>query len=125
MTFTYNADVSTDRDKVRLAVFDTVENEGPLPTGTNFTDAEIDAFLDQESSWQRAVARALETLANAWATSVTFKADGVTVTRTDVVREYRQLARDWRRRYGGMWRGGSSAVLRKDGFSDDIASDET
>jgi len=97
MAFTYNADLSADRDKLRRAIGDVTEDSGVLPTGSNFTDAELDSFISEEGTWQRAVAYACEALANAWATSVTFKADGVT-------------------------RGGTAAVKRADGYSKDLSN---
>ncbi len=58
MSFTYNASLSTDRDKVRLLATD-VDAANPI-----FTDAEIDAFMSLEgSNIKRSAALALETIA--------------------------------------------------------------
>lgn len=58
MSWTYNADLSTDRDKVRLLATD-VDIANPI-----FTDAEVDAFMSLEgSNIKAAAALALETIA--------------------------------------------------------------
>jgi len=58
MSFTYNASLSTDRDKVRLLATD-VDAASPI-----FTDAEMDAFMSLEgSNIKRSAALALETIA--------------------------------------------------------------
>lgn len=58
MSFTYNASLSTDRDKVRLLATD-VDAANPI-----FTDAEVDAFMSLEgSNVKRSAALALETIA--------------------------------------------------------------
>ena len=124
MAFTYNADLSTDRDKLRRAIGDVTEDSGMLPTGANFTDAELDSFVSEEGTWQKAVAYACETLANAWATSVTFKADGVSVNRSDVAEMWREMADTWRAKYGGATRGGAAAVKRADGYRPDLSNIE-
>lgn len=58
MSFTYNASLSTDRDKVRLLATD-VDAANPI-----FTDAEMDAFMSlEDSNIKRSAALALETIA--------------------------------------------------------------
>ena len=58
MSWTYNANLSTDRDKVRLLATD-VDAANPI-----FTDAEVDAFMSLEgSNIKAAAALALETIA--------------------------------------------------------------
>jgi hypothetical protein len=58
MSFTYNASLSTDRDKVRLLATD-VDVANPI-----FTDAEMDAFMSlEDSNIKRSAALALETIA--------------------------------------------------------------
>lgn len=125
MTFTYLGDLSTDRDKARFHLRDTDENGGPLPGDANFTDAEIDGLLTSEASWQRAVAAGFEALAAAWRRYPDFKADGLSLNRTDIAEGYAVLAADWRRRYGGLSTAGTRVMTRVDGYSDDVAADET
>lgn len=126
MAFTYSDTLLTDRDRVRFAVGDTLEDAGPRPGDVNFSDAEIAGLITLEGSWQRAVAAAFETLASLWATHTTFDADGMSADQSDIANQYRDQAASWRRRFGeaaGM-SGGSVAVTRVDGYSDDIDSEE-
>jgi len=124
VAFTYNADLSADRDKLRRAIGDVTEDSGQLPSGANFTDAELDSFIGEEGTWQKAVAYACETLGNAWAIAVTFKADDVSVNRSDVSKAWLDMAQKWRAKYGGLWRSGAAAVTRADGYSDDVTNIE-
>ena len=65
MAFTY--DIATDRGKVRFEIGDFVSGTGVTTSGDNFTNAEIDYFLDAEADHiMRAVAAASETLARQW-----------------------------------------------------------
>jgi len=126
MAFTYAGDLSTDRDKVRFYLQDTILDSGPLPGDVNFTDGEIDGLLTAEGSWQRAVAAGFETLAAAWKRFPTFKADGLTLNRSDIASGYAEQALYWRKAYGVSGGGmGSRAVTRQDGYSDDIDNTET
>lgn len=100
MTVTYDADFTTDRDKVRSYIRDTVEFEGPLPDDENFSDAEIAGFITAEGSWQRAVAAAFESLAAAWITHPTYQADNMAISNSHIARNYQQQAEYWRKRYG-------------------------
>ena len=122
--FTYNADLSADRDKLRRAIGDVTDGSGVLPSGDNFTDNELDSFMDEEGTWQKAVAYACESLGNAWATSVSFSADGTRIDRSDVAQAWREQAKQWRAKYGGSSRGGIAAVKRADGFSTDLSNIE-
>jgi len=125
MAFTYVGDLSTNTDKVRFYLRDTVSGSGPLPSDGNFTDAEIDGLISVEGSWQRAVAAGFETLAAAWRRYPSFKADGLSLNRSDIADGYAAQAATWRRKYGGGSSAGSRAVTRQDGYSDDITSIET
>ena len=119
MAFTYSEDLSNNRSKVRFYLGDKTENAGPLPADANFSDAEIDGLLSTEGSWQRAVAAGFETLAARWTRNPTFKADGLSLNRTDIANGYRDLAKEWRRTYGRGSGAGSRAVTRVDAYSDD------
>lgn len=66
MAFTY--DLTTALGQVRLALGDTTSGTGVRPDGTNFSDAEIQVFIDLENSVDLAVARACDVLATQWAT---------------------------------------------------------
>lgn len=63
MAFTYNPALTTDLAKVRFAIGDTVESSGPKPDASNYQDAEINAIVTQEGSWQAAVVYLMRNLA--------------------------------------------------------------
>lgn len=130
MAFSYNGTLSTDLDKVRFYIQDTVSGSGPKPSDGNFTDDELSGLLTVEGCWQRAVAAAYEALATAWRKHVTFQADGLRMDRSDVADGYAEQAKLWRVKYGGAGattttgKAGSRAVTRVDGYSDDIDNQE-
>lgn len=124
--FTYIGDLSTSRDKVRFHLTDTDPGDGPLPADKNFSDTEIDGLVTAEGSWRRAVAGGFEVLAAAWRRYPDFKADGLTLNRSDIADGYAAIAQEWRRKYGGAaGTAGARVMTRIDGYSDDIAADET
>lgn len=130
MAFTYTDTLVSDRDKVRFAIGDTVEASGPKPEDGNFTDAEVDGLLALEGSWGRAAAAAFEALSALWAKHVSFGADGMSASQSDIANQYRQSATEWRKKYGtsipaGAGAFGSTAPIRADGYSDDLDSIET
>lgn len=123
--FTYIGDLSTDRDKVRFNLGDTDPGGGPLPNDENFTDGELDGLITAEGSWGRAVAAGFENLAAKWRRYPTFRADGLSLNRSDIANGYAKDAAKWRRQYGGGAGAGYRAMTRVDGYSDDIDSHET
>lgn len=56
MIFSYNGNLGTDKDKVRFNIGDTVENT------MQYTDSEIYAILEQETTVRKATSRLLKTL---------------------------------------------------------------
>ena len=125
MAITYTDTLLTDRDKIRFYLQDVTDGSGPKPSDGNFTDNEVAALVPVEGSWQRAVAAGFETLASAWRRYPNFKADGLTLSRSDIADGYAKQALEWRRRHGyGITTAGSRAVTRQDGYSDDIDSVE-
>lgn len=100
MAFTYLGDFSTDLDKVRFHLQDTVENNGPKPSNKNFTDAELTALISLEGRWERAVAAGFETLAAAWQPETSFSVYDGSFTQSDAAKGYRELAKQWRARFG-------------------------
>lgn len=128
MSFTYFVDPANpnDRDYVRFAIDDRTEGSGPLPGDRNFTDHELDMMITQEGTWQRATAACFEALEAAWVPNPSWQADGLSVSQSHVAKNYGPLAIRWRQRWGGKggtW-GFSRTVIRVDGYSDDIASNE-
>jgi hypothetical protein len=124
MAFTYIGDLSTDRDSVRFYLQDVTDGSGPRPGDANFSDAEIDGLISLAGSWQRAVAAALDALAVAWRRYPTFKADGLSLNRTDIANGFEAQAKEWRQMYGITTPARVAGIIRIDGYSDDIASDD-
>lgn len=125
--FTYLGTLATDLDKVRFAIRDTAYDAGPLPEDANFQDEEIAGLIAVEGSWQRAVAALYEALAMAWLKHPTFSADGVRVDQSAIAAGYRAQAEKLRREVGSgaLLTSGTVAVTRIDGYSDDVANEET
>jgi IPT/TIG domain len=117
---TYSDALTTDMDKVRFHIGDKVVNAGPQPLDANFSDQELNGLLAIEGTWQRATAAAFETLAALWAKHVNFGADGMSASLSNVAEQYRASAKEWRQKYGGGETSGSQAVIRADGYSQDI-----
>ena len=124
MAFTYVGDLSTNLDKVRFYISDTVENSGPQPGSGNFTDEELSGLITAEGSYQKAVAAAFETLAGEWSQYVDISVGPRRQAYGQTAKGYEALAKTWRRRSGSQARAGSRAVTRVDGYSDDIAADQ-
>ena len=124
MAFTYNGTLTTNLDRVRFHLGDVTENAGPRPSDGNFTDAELGALVTDEGTWQRAVAAGFERLATEWTRHPTFKADGLSLNRSDVAKGYREDAKLWREQYGYTRPTYVAGQITKDGYSDDVASDD-
>jgi len=126
MAITYIGDLSTDRDKVRFYLQDTVEASGPKPSEGNFTDAEVDGLINLEGSWQRAVAAGLEALAVAWSRYADLTVGPRKESLSQIAARYQKLAEEWRERYGSatMRPVYVAGQVRVDGYSDDVASDD-
>lgn len=122
MAFTYLGDLSTDTDKVRFYVGDTVSGRGPRPESANFTDAEIAALISLEGGWQSAVAGCFEALSAAWQDSPVFGVSELGTTHGRIAEGYAAKAREWRARAGSSVLSGMGTVklLRKDAYSDDV-----
>lgn len=123
MTFTYVGDLSTDLDKVRFHIQDTVSGSGPKPSDGNFTDEELGGLITVEGAWQRATAGAAEILASAWATYTDLKVGPRSEALSKIADSWREQAETWRDTYGSTSGGaGSRHPTKIDGYSDDIAA---
>ena len=71
MSFTY--DLSTDIGKIRLELGDTDDTtgEGVKPNGDNFSDEELQTFIESAGTWARAAVKALRTLAGMYSVRAT------------------------------------------------------
>ena len=97
---TYDDNLTNNSDKVRFQIGDTTANDGPRPGDANFSDAELDALLTREGTWQRCVAACYEVLASEYAKHTTFSAHGGSFTRSDASSIFKNLAKDWRSDWG-------------------------
>ena len=100
MALTYSDALTGGRDNVRLWLQDTVSGQGPKPQNGNFSDAEIDALITLEGSWQLAVAAGFEILAAAWQSKTSFSVFNGSYSRSDAAKGYLQMAEKWRGDYG-------------------------
>ena len=119
MAITYTGDLGTSLDKVRFYLGDKTDGAGPLPADANFSDAELGGLITAEGSWQKAVAAGFETLAARWRRYPDFKADGLSLSRSDIADGYLKQAQFWRTTYGRGTGAGSRAATRVDAYSDD------
>ena len=100
MSFSYFANLTDDVHKVRFEINDTVPDLGPLPLAKNFEDEEIQNLIDQEGSWQRAVAHAFERLSQAWRLYPNIESDQFGLSRSHISRGYAEDAVRWREAWG-------------------------
>ena len=125
MAITYTGELTTDLDRVRFYLGDTVNGTGIKPDGSNFTDAELNGLVTLEGSWQRAVAGACEALVMLYAPEVDIAVGPRRESLSQAAARYEKQAESWRKRYGRST--GSvvtGALTRVDGYSDDIAANE-
>jgi hypothetical protein len=109
MTVTYAYAMTDDVSRVRFWLRDTTVAAGPLPGDANFTDSEIEELIALEGDWRRAVAAGFEALASAWSRHPNFTSGDLSISRSDIARQYREQAADWRRRYGSS--GATASVV--------------
>lgn len=125
MTFTYAGTLANDLDKVRFYIQDTVENSGPKPSDGNFTDEELSGLVSAEGTWQRAVAAGYEVLAAVWARFADLTVGPRKEAFSQIAERYAALAKEWRAKHGAAMRARVAGIIRVDGYSDDVPSDET
>ncbi|PJF23612.1 MAG: hypothetical protein CUN56_00165 [Phototrophicales bacterium] len=93
--------LATDIGKVRLFIGDTTDGKGVKPDGSNFTDAEITAFLNMEdNSVHKATAAAFEALSAMWAALAGSHKTGPQSDTNDQAAQYAFLAKMYREEYG-------------------------
>lgn len=129
MAFTYTSPTNSDADWVRAVIGDTQSSAGPRPyatTASNFSDAEIAAWITLEGSRGKAAARLFEILAAEW----TQEAGKVSLADykedfTDRAKGYMAQALVYRKEYGGTQASLSQPTMtRVDGFSNDIDAED-
>lgn len=122
MAFTY--DLATNAGQVRLLIGDITDGAGVKPDHTNFTDAEIEHFLDQENDVVKgAAALACEVLAAMYATVVDIAVGPRRESLSKIADNFLRLAEKYREESGGGRTITSTGVLPYDGFSWDVPTD--
>lgn len=124
MAFTYVDTLSADRDKVRFHLQDTEIDEGPKPGGANLSDNEIDGLITLEGEWQRAVAAGFEALTAIWTQYADLSAGPHKESLSQVAEGHRKSAVLWRSRSGSATPARVAGIIKRDGYSDDVASDD-
>lgn len=124
MAFTYNDILSADRDKVRFALQDTAVDSGPKPGGGNFLDNELSGLVTLEGEWQRAVAAGFEALAAIWTQYADLSEGPHKETLSQVADGHRKSAALWRKRSGSATPARVAGIIKVDGYSDDVTSDD-
>ena len=124
MAFTYNDTLSDDRSKVRFCLQDTEIDKGPKPNGGNLSDNEITGLVTLEGEWQRAVAAGFEALAAIWTQYADLSEGPHKETFSQVAEGYRKSAALWRARSGSATPARVAGIIKVDGYSDDVASDD-
>jgi hypothetical protein len=115
VAFTYDGTLDTDLEKVRLEIGDTDS------TDPQFTDAEINYFLDGNSVTEAAL-KACEALVAKYSRQFDFETDQQKFLRSQRATAYRALADELRS--GGASGLSTIGQIKKDGYSQDIAADE-
>lgn len=114
MSFTY--DLTNDIGKVRLLVGDTVQDDGVKPDDSNYSDEEIQVFLDRNNDVNIAAAEALENLARMWAVEPDIRMGPISESRSDVAGNLREQAEKLRQQSGGESTAFSVGFNRDDGY---------
>lgn len=124
MTFTYDDTLGDGRDRVRFYLQDTDIDAGPKPGGANLSDNEIDGLITLEGEWQRAVAAGFEALTAIWTQYADLSAGPHKESLSQVAEGHRKSAVLWRSRSGSATPARVAGVIKVDGYSDDVASDD-
>ena len=119
MAFTYYGDRSTDLDKVRFNIGDTVNGGGPLPSSGNFTDAELSALISEAGSVDAATALALDAIAVRWNLYANITVGPRREELSQIADAFRATAAQWRDDHAvhSSSSAGARYLTRVDGYS--------
>lgn len=124
MAVNYDPTLDTDQDRVRFHLQDTRQDEGPRPQDRNFDDGEISAIITLQSTWQSAVAALLDVLAIEWSRYADTQIGPRGIDYAQIAVAYAKRAKEWRKQYSILPGAHVAGVIRVDGYSDDVASDD-
>jgi hypothetical protein len=120
MTFTYSSNLETDLSLIRLYVGDSVENAGPRPDSTNFSDEEVSALFGlAEGNVSVVVSQLFSILVAEWtklAVSITIGPRREELWR--VADMYKKRAQEWAVVAGIASSTFSSGVIRRGYYAD-------
>lgn len=132
MAFTYDLSATGDNliiSKIRLEIGDTdnCEDAGVKPNGTNFQDAELLYFYNDEGSdVVAAAARACEALARGWAgQSQNVRIRDYSINTTQKAKDFAAMAKTLREQSGTLYKAGGVPTMPIDGYSNDVNSQQT
>lgn len=116
----FTTDLDDDIGQLRLELGDDVSGSGVKPDGSNFTDAQLQAFLDREGSVMRALAAACENLARRWSLVANITVGPRSEQLGQIAGQWSKRGEELRDQYGGAAISGAFAVMpaRVDGYSD-------
>ena len=118
MAFSYSVGGDTDLNTLRLEIGDTIS------ATAKFQDEELNDIIDDETDVFNSAARCFEILSNRHAGDFNFSADGASFQKGSLSEAYRKRAQDYRFKAQSEDTQ-TSTVTRVDGYSDDVAADET
>lgn len=121
----FTNDTDSDIGLVRLEIGDDEDGDGVKPNGKNFTDAQIQVWLDREGSVMCAAAAACEALARQWTRVANIAVGQRKEDSGETAAKWRAEAERLRSQYGGGGSGGFSiGMKRADGYAEN-AEDST
>ena len=117
--------LTTDLGKLRLELADdnAAAGLGVLPDGGNYTDAQLQVFLDREGSVMGALAAACENLHMRYLLDANQNEGQRRDDGRGTALRYASQARQLRRQYGGPARVYAGGVIRQDAYSEDAPTD--
>lgn len=116
---TFTTDTATDIGELRLELGDDTEGDGVKPDGANFTDEQLQVFLDREGSVMRALAAACENLARRWSRVANITVGPRSEQLGQIAEQWRKRGEELRAQHGGAAIVGAFSVMptRVDGYS--------
>ena len=100
MSFSYDTNLSANRDILRREIGDLTENDGPRPGAANFSNEELDYYLTANGDHiGRSATRLLYLLAIEWAAYAGRAQIGTITEQFDQAHQYRMIANDYAAQY--------------------------
>jgi hypothetical protein len=124
MSYTFHP--ASDIGKVRLLIGDNIENQGALPEERNFSDEEVQVFLDRhDANVDMAAAELLLVLARNWARVADTTIGPLKQSFSAVARAYERQASSAMERQGMEGVSFMARFERDDGYAAQAAAEES